>query len=235
MRQYRDKLQPVKHILNSVRYIKQYRPLVKLILPSASMYFTLTKIIIHLKIQVMKQFKNSFSKSLLLIVFPFFTFTGSAIAGLDYYHIAIGKKVVYTRYVNKPLSLENLPITSADMNEQLVIQYFQCNVPDKTGKNRSISLRDNTGKVIKKWEFADAKDGNAQMTIPVKELMQYVESSKSKSISLYYAATGKTEDEQLAFVGGASKAVGYLSPAQWPFKSFAYLNKEDRLQAAYVL
>ena len=195
-------------------------------------HFIFTEIIIHLKIQVMKQFKNSLSKLLLLMVFPFFAFTGSAIAGLDYYHISIGKKVVYTRYLNKPLSLENLPITSADMNEQLVIQYFQCNTPDKTGKNRSITLRDNTGKVIKAWHFADAKDGNAQMAIPVKELMQFVESSKSKSISLYYAATGKTEDEQLAFVGSAGKSVGYLSPSPLPFKSFAYLNKNEQLPTA---
>ena len=147
---------------------------------------------------------------MLLLTICCIAFAGTAKAGLDYYSIYIGKKVVYTRYLNKPLSLENLPITKADMNEQLVIQYYQCNMPDKIGRNRTISLRDNTGKVIKEWKFADAKDGNSQMAIPIKELMQYVQSSKSKSLSLYYAANGKSKDEQLAFVAAESKEVGYL-------------------------
>jgi len=177
-------------------------------------------------------FKNPLSKSLLLIAISFIAFAGTATAGLDYYHISIGKKVVYTRYLNKPLSLENLPITTADMNEQVIIEYFQCNTPDKTGKNRVISLRDNTGKVIKEWKFADAKNGNTQMSIPVKELMQYLQSSKSKSLSLYYAATGKNEDEQLAFVAAPGKAVGYMSPAQLLFESLVYI-KEDGLLPAH--
>ncbi len=175
----------------------------------------------------MKSLKNSFSKSLLLIAFSFVAFAGTATAGLGYYHISIGKKAVYTRHLNKPLSLENLPISKADMNEQLVIQYFQCNTADKTGKNRSISLRDNTGKVIKEWKFADAKNDNAEMTIPVKELMQYVQSSKSKSLSLYYAANGKTEDEQLAFVSGPAKSVGYLFHRQLPYQSFEFIKEDD--------
>src|SRR6476620_2075886 len=106
-------------------------------------------------------FKNAFSRSL-LIVFSFIAFAGTAKAGLDYYSIYIGKKLAFTRYVNKPLSLENLPISQADLNEELVIQYYQCNMPDKIGKNRSLSLKDKSGKVIKEWKFADAKDGNSQ-------------------------------------------------------------------------
>ncbi|CAN5280496.1 hypothetical protein BH11BAC6_BH11BAC6_13820 [soil metagenome] len=167
-------------------------------------------------------YRNPLSKSLLLVAFFCTAFAGAANAGLDYYHISVGKKVVYTRYLNKPLSLENLPIGKADINEQLVIEYYQCNTPDKTGKNRSISLRDNTGKIIKAWKFADAKDGNTQMAIPVKELMQYVQSSNSKSLSLYYAANGKDQDEQLAFIAAGSKALSYLFRTQSLQQSFAF-------------
>lgn len=175
------------------------------------------------------QFRNSFSRPLLLMVFSVIAFAGTAKAGLDYYSIYIGKKLAFTRAVNKPLSLENLPISQADMDEQLVIQYYQCNTPDKTGKNRSISLRDKNGKVIQEWKFADAKDGNTQMSIPVKELVQVAKSSKDQSLSLYYSANGKAADEQLAFISGGSKAVGRLFQKPLPSESFAWIKGEGCL------
>lgn len=175
------------------------------------------------------QFKSFVSKSLLLVAFYFAAFAGTAKAGLDYYSIYIGKKLVFTRAVNKTLSLENLPISETDMNEQLVIEYYQCNIPDKTGKNRSISLRDDNGNVIKQWKFADARDGNTKMTIPVKELMQVAKSSKAKSLSLYYAANGKTKDEQLAFISGGSKTVGRVFQRQLQPRFFAFTKEEDCL------
>lgn len=171
-------------------------------------------------------FKNAFSKSLLLVVFSSVFFAFTAKAGLDYYSIYIGKKLAFTRSVNQPLSLENLPISQADLDEQLVIQYYQCNTPDKTGKNRSISLKDKNGKVIKEWKFADASSGNTAMSIPLKELEQAAKSSKDQSLSLYYAATGKSKEEQIAFVSGGSKAIGNLQQKQWLPASFAFI-KED--------
>ena len=171
-------------------------------------------------------FKNSFAKSLLLTGIYFIAFAGTAIAGLDYYSIYIGKKLAFTRYLNKPLSLENLPISQADLNEQLVIQYYQCNMPDKTAKNRSISLRDKTGKVIKEWKFTDAKNGNTQMAIPLKELVEVAKNSNDKSLSLYYSANEKKEDEQLAFIAGGSRAVGYQFQKQLPFESFVFIKAE---------
>lgn len=162
------------------------------------------------------------AKSFLLTGVLLITLAGTATAGLDYYTIYIGKKIAFTRYLNKPLSLENLPIGKADLNEQLVIEYYQCNMPDKIAKNRSISLRDKTGKVIKTWKFDDARNGNAQMAIPVKELVELAKNSNDNSLSLYYSANDKKEDEQLAFIAGGSKAVGYVSPLQLPYASYNY-------------
>lgn len=171
-------------------------------------------------------FKNAFSRSLLLVVLSSIVFTSTAKAGLDYYSIYIGKKLAFTRSVNQPLGLENLPISQADLNEELVIQYYQCNTPDKTGKNRSIILRDKNGKVIKEWKFADAKDGNTRMAIPLKELEQVAKNSKDQSLSLYYSANGKAADEQLAFISGGSKAVGWLFQKQMPPAFFVFIRED---------
>src|SRR3954464_14448550 len=101
--------------------------------------------------------KKPLTKTFLFVFIALTAFMNSAKAGLDYYRIFLGKKLIYERYVNKPLSLENLPVSAADANETLTVYYFQCNAPNKTGSNRSIALKDDNGNIIKQWSFANAQ------------------------------------------------------------------------------
>ena len=153
--------------------------------------------------------KKSLLKASLFIVFCLTAFVGTATAGLDHYEIYIGKKLIFKRALNQPLNLENLPISQANSNEQLVIHYYQCNAPDKLASNRVITLRDASGNKIKEWKFADAKGSDAGMSIPIKELLQLQKESKN-SLALFYSAEGKAQGEKLASVAAASKTVGLL-------------------------
>jgi hypothetical protein len=141
-------------------------------------------------------------------------FMSSAKAGLDYYRIFLGKKLIYERYVNKPLDLQSLPFSAADANEMLTVYYFQCNAPNKTGSNRSITLKDDNGNTIKQWSFADAQGTNTAMTIPVKELLQLQKENKNRALSLYYGAEGRNGGEKLAAIQPALKDVTYIHPAE---------------------
>jgi hypothetical protein len=154
-------------------------------------------------------FKKPLLKACLFIVFCMTVFVGIARAGLDYYEIFIGKKLIFKRALNQPLKLESLPISQANSNEQLIIYYYQCNAPDKLASNRVITLKDANGNKIKKWKFADGKGSNTAMTIPVKELLQLQKASKN-SLALFYSAEGKTHEEKLASVASESKTVGFL-------------------------
>jgi hypothetical protein len=136
-------------------------------------------------------------------------FIGTARAGLDYYEIFIGKKLILKRAVNQPLSLENLPVTQANINEQLIIYYYQCNAPDKLASNRIITLKDASGNKIKEWKFADAKGSNAAMIIPVKDLLQLQKANKN-SLALFYTAEGKAREEKLVSVAAGDKTVGFM-------------------------
>jgi hypothetical protein len=157
--------------------------------------------------------KKSVLRSSLFIVFCFIAFIGTAKAGLDHYEIYIGKKLIFKRAVNQPLSLETLPLSQANANEQLIIYYYQCNVPDKIGTNRTITLKDADGNKIKEWKFTDAKGPDKGMSIPVKELLQLQKMNKN-SFALFYSADGKVQAEKLAFVSAGSKTVGAIYKKQ---------------------
>ena len=154
-------------------------------------------------------FKKPLLKSCLFILFCITAFMGTAKAGLDYYELYIGKKLILKRAVNQPLNLENLPISQANSNEQLIIYYYQCNAPDKLAGNRVITLKDANGNKIREWKFADAKGSNTGMSISVKELLQLQKANKN-SLALFYSAEGKTKEEKLVSVATGNKTVGFL-------------------------
>ena len=154
-------------------------------------------------------FKKPLLKSCLFILFCITAFMGTAKAGLDYYELFIGKKLILKRALNQPLNLESLPISHANENEQLIIYYYQCNAPDKLASNRIITLKDVSGNKIKEWKFADAKGSNKGMSISVKELLQLQKANKN-SLALFYTAEGKTREEKLVSVATGNKSVGLL-------------------------
>ena len=143
---------------------------------------------------------------LLSFIFCFSAFTAKA--GLDSYEIYLNDKLLVKQYVNQPLSLDNLGLNASNMNDRLVIHYSQCNVPNKLGKSRSILVKDAKGNTVKKWNFADAKDGNTGMIIPVKELLQLEKSALSK-LSLFYTAEGHATGQLLANFHFGTKSTTY--------------------------
>jgi len=154
--------------------------------------------------------KTSLLKMSLFLVFCLTAFISTAKAGLDYYEIYVGKKLIFKRALNQPLNLENLPVNQANSNEDLIIYYYQCNAPDKLASSRIIMLKDASGNTIKEWKFADAKGSNTGMVIPVKELLQLQKTSKN-SLTLFYSAEGKGQDEKLVSIAAGSKTVGFLN------------------------
>jgi len=130
-------------------------------------------------------------------------------AGLDSYTIYLNDKLILKQYVNQPLTLESLGLTQANINDKLVIHYEQCNVPNKLAKSRSIHVKDASGNTIKKWNFADAKDGRTGMIIPVRELLGLEKNKSLGKLSLYYTAEGHPSGQLLANFHFESKATTY--------------------------
>ena len=56
----------------------------------------------------------------------------------------------------------------------------------QTGKGRSIAIKDDKGKIVKEWKFANATGSNESMVIPAKELLQLAKTNSKTHLTLYY-------------------------------------------------
>lgn len=108
--------------------------------------------------------------------------------GVDTYEIYLNDQLMMRNALDKPLSLRNLKLTDANMNDQLIIRYRECHAPKSGVKDRVISLRDESGKVVKEWNFDDGENSSA-MTIPVKEILQAKESAGESLTFIYSSGT----------------------------------------------
>jgi hypothetical protein len=136
-----------------------------------------------------------FIRNMMLALFSISLFSAFAPTGLDSYEIYLNNKLLIRQFVDKPLNLNTLDLSEAKAGDNVSVRYMQCNAPGKTAKNRSISIRDEQGNIVKEWKFRD--DEVSGMTIPVKELVDVRKQSKG-SLNLYYAADGLRQGQKLA-------------------------------------
>ena len=112
-------------------------------------------------------------------------FTFNAKAGADSYEIYLNNKLILKQFVTESLNIKSLQLDKANSNDRLVIFYSHCG---QTGKGRSIAIKDENGKILKEWKFANSTGSNGSMIIPVKEILQLVKNNTSSRLHLYYAA-----------------------------------------------
>ena len=124
-------------------------------------------------------------------------FTFHSNVGVDSYEIYLNNKLVVRQSLDKPLQLQDLNLTDANAADRLSIRYSQCNAPGKTAKARSITLRNDDGKIVKEGRFKDAEGEAAQMNIPVKEILN-AQKISGEQLVLYYSAEGLPQGQPLA-------------------------------------
>ena len=129
-----------------------------------------------------------FKQKIVFLCVLLFGMAFTAKAGLDSYEIYLNDKLILKQYVNQPLSLESLQLTEANSKDRLVINYSQCNMPNKIGRGRSILVKDARGNILNEWKFANAQGGRTSMEIPVKELLALDKKTSRSELILYYRA-----------------------------------------------
>lgn len=116
--------------------------------------------------------------------------------GLDTFDIYLNNTRVLHQAVNQPLNLRVLSLDKAKESDRLRFVYRHCRLNNGEGSGRHIALEDESGKVLRKWDFADA----TPMAIPVKELLQTQKQNSTHQLSLYYAAHELDKDALLSVV-----------------------------------
>ncbi len=154
-------------------------------------------------------FKNAFVKALAFVMLSLFTF--GARAGGDSYEIYLNNKLILKQYVTQPLNIKSLQLDKANSNDKLVIFYSHCG---ETGKDRHIAIKDDNGRILKEWKFANSKGSNASMVIPVKELLMIAKQSKTH-VTLFYSAQQLPKGRLLTSVN-IGDALTFYRLEPWP-------------------
>ena len=167
-----------------------------------------------MKTHVQQKLARSFILTALLA--SLVSFTG--FAGGDVYEIYLNNKLVCRESYKQLTGSKELHLDKLNANDRLVIKYSHCGV---TGQNRSIVVKDENDNIIKEWKFADTKNNQSAMQIPVKELLDL--NAKNGSIRLFYSAKQmpegrmltaiKLDDKKVAMQNGRNAMRTYLTLA----------------------
>lgn len=122
-----------------------------------------------------------------LVILVILTFSFSTKFGLDSFEIYLNNKMMLQQTVNQPVNLRVLQLSDANESDELKIIYRHC-TKKGAGTNRTITLKDEKGILVKKWEFANTAGSDLSMHIAVKELSAFEKASNGKELSLYYTA-----------------------------------------------
>ncbi|KAA5549169.1 hypothetical protein [Adhaeribacter rhizoryzae] len=143
---------------------------------------------------------QAFIKIFTLIIFCFIAFSFTTRFGLDSYSIYLNDKLILKQSVNQPLNLRVLPLSTAKETDQLRITYNHCTIKNGAGTSRSISLQDEKGNILKKWEFADATSSDLSMNIAVQELLKLEKAHAKQALSLVYTSRELPKGEMLSML-----------------------------------
>lgn len=151
----------------------------------------------------MKQQFNLAARAFLILAASFFSQAFSHPSGGDYYKVLLNNKLITEQYLTKPVAMKTVSLTTLNNNDILTIYYSHCG---SVGKERSVSLKNQSGKVLKEWKFADSK--SMDMVVPVKEVLNA--SGKNTLASFYYASKEIPSGKQLITIALGNTATAKL-------------------------
>lgn len=132
-------------------------------------------------------FNKGMILSFSLVTLGLLAFSFSTKFGLDSFEIYLNNKIMLQQTVNQPVNLRVLQLSEANKSDELKIIYRHC-TRKGAGSNRTITLKDEKGTILKKWEFANTAGPDLSMHIAVKELLAFEKASNNSELNLYYAA-----------------------------------------------
>lgn len=120
--------------------------------------------------------------------------------GGDYYKVLLNGRLVAEQYLTKPVAVKALSLNAANHNDKLTVYYSHCG---QAGRSRSITLKSESGKILKEWKFSDSQ--SQEMQIPVGEVLNA--SSKLNTVSVFYASKEIPAGKQIISLNMSSIAL----------------------------
>ena len=144
--------------------------------------------------------KKTMLFGLLASVALLFSFTSPK--GGDMIEVYLNGNRLLQQFVHIDNSVKSLQVNSTSANDKLEIYYSHCG---QTGKNRSITIKDEKDKVLKTWSFADAS-GRSSMTIMMKDIYA-LEKNNQVRFNIVYSSKELPKGRSIAMLNLANSNV----------------------------
>lgn len=139
-------------------------------------------------------------RSMLFIMLCTLLFSFKGTFGGDSFEIYLNNKLVFQQFVSLKEGIKTFQLDQSSYNDQVNIYYSHCG---KTGKARTIAIKDEQNNLLKEWHFNDAADNSQSMSCRAKELLDFQKKGVSQ-INLYYSSKELPAGKLLATITLAS-------------------------------
>jgi hypothetical protein len=104
--------------------------------------------------------------------------------GGEGFEVYLGKQLLSQHFGNGAAPDKNIAIEARQADEEFIVKYYHCGQP---GTNRVITVRNSAGKMVRQWQYGNAKRADAGMSCPVKGLLE-LQGSNPGTLGIYYSS-----------------------------------------------
>lgn len=146
--------------------------------------------------------KSIISKAMMLVAVAAALFSFTANFGGEGYEIYMNGKLLLQQFGKDMNSAKTIRLGQTAPDDKLIIKYWHCG---RSGKNRSITIRDQQDKLLKEWHYPDAGNSSA-MSCSLKELFGLRKTS-NVVLKLYYSSTELPQGRMLVAIDPGPGAI----------------------------
>lgn len=158
--------------------------------------------------QIISKRKTTGLLTLFAVIITLLSFTTNK--GGEGYEIYIDNKLVLQQYGNQTGNVKSLQLSRQDQDAQMIVKYWHCG---RIGKSRQITIRDAQNRMLKQWNFGDAKNATTGMSCKVKDIVA-LEKGKTQSLNLYYSSSELPKEKLLASIQVSGNNVASVLPVK---------------------
>lgn len=125
---------------------------------------------------------------------PLLAFYGSARGG-EGYEVYVNNKLVLQQFGKDLTKQVNLKLDPSIANQELKVIYHHCGL---NGKNRQISLRNESNVLIRTWKFENSSKAASPMVFRLSDVPAFANTQTAVNWSLHYSSSELPAGRQLA-------------------------------------
>jgi len=138
--------------------------------------------------------KSIISKTITLVATAAILLSFTSHFGGEGFEISLNGKVLLHQYNKEMDEMKTLQLSTAAPNDVLTIRYYHCG---KVAKNRTVTIKDGQGKVLKEFQFKDVSTPMGEMSCKVQDLSD-LNKTNNGVLKLYYTSSELPNGRQLA-------------------------------------